>query len=228
MTVHRFMSDQEYRALIGGKVLRNSTDHRKQNCCRTTSVGFCFFAEEPDESVHWLSGCVDLDWCVTLEVPDGYLVPSWGTYIDNEGIDLSRPMNYEELMRTAKFKRRSEYCRSVYSMRDVQIIAATDKYYTMYPSRSASNELIMAMLRAREYKTTSYDTERMVRQSRPKRFSAWHHQRFMAMKNDILKKDPVISIINPAAIPRVKQYVPKEEADEMWRKKMEYQRTHPK
>lgn len=48
------------------------------------------------------------------------------------------------------------------------------------------------------------------------------------MKNNLLKKDHVISLINPAATPRIKQHVSKEEVDEMWRKKMEYQKAHPK
>lgn len=146
MIVHRFMSKQEYLALIDGKVLRNSTDHRRKDRKRTTSVGFCFFTEDPDQAVHWLSGIADLDYCVTLEVPDGYLIPSWGMYLDDDGTDLSRPMNYDELMRTAKFKKRTEYCRCLYSLSEVRILAATDKYAHLYPPRSEHQHLIQAML----------------------------------------------------------------------------------
>ena len=145
MIVHRFMGEQECLALLGGKTLVNNTNHKKDKK-RTNSFGFCFFKESPDEAVHWLSGIADLDYCVTLEVPDNYLVKTYGLYVDDEASDLSKPMNYREFMAAAKFKKREEYCRRRYSLNDVQILAITDKYYSMYPPRSAHQHLIKAFV----------------------------------------------------------------------------------
>lgn len=146
MIVHRFMSKQELSVLLAGKQLCNSTNHHKKFNRRTTSIGFCFFADDPDEAVHWLSGIVDLDYCVTMEVDDGFLLQSYGLYMDNETTDLSHPMNYDDFMKVAKFKKRTEYCRSRYSLTDVKILNVTDKYYTMYPPRAIQQDLIKAML----------------------------------------------------------------------------------
>ena len=64
MKVHRFMSDAEYEVLLAGGKLMNGTVHGDRN--KSTSVGFCFFTEDPDKAIHWLSGCCYPDWCVTL------------------------------------------------------------------------------------------------------------------------------------------------------------------
>ena len=146
MEIHRFMSRREYELLAAGKELYNPTNHRKKDKKRTNSIGFCFFTENPDDAVHWLSGIVDLDVCVTMEVPDGWGVKSWGLYLDDEATDMSKPMNYQDFMREAKFKKRAEICRCRYSTKDVRIIDATDKYYSMYPPRSEHQHLIKAML----------------------------------------------------------------------------------
>lgn len=146
MIVHRFMGAQECRALLEGKTLYNPTNHRKKDGKRSSSIGFCFFTEEPDDAVHWLSGIVDLDYCVTMEVEDGYLLKSFGVYLDEERTDMSKPMNYEDFMREAKFKKRVEYCRCRYSRKDVKILGVTDKYYKMYPPRSAHQGLLKAMM----------------------------------------------------------------------------------
>lgn len=146
MIVHRFMGKQEYLALLDGKELYNPTNHHKKHKMRTSSIGFCFFKEDPDEAVHWLSGIADLDYCVTMDVEDGFLLKSWGLYMDNEATDLSKPMNYQEFMREAKFKKREEFCRCRYSLKNVKILHVTDKYYKMYPPRSMHQHLLKAML----------------------------------------------------------------------------------
>lgn len=140
------MSTKEYLALLEGKELINQVNHHKKFKKRTSSIGFCFFTEPPDEAVHWLSGIVDLDYCVTMDVPDGFLLKSWGMYLDDEHVDLSKPMNYEDLMKSAKFLKRDEYCRCRYSLKDVKILAVTDKYYKMYPPRQSNAPFIKAML----------------------------------------------------------------------------------
>ena len=143
MIIHRFMSEREYKLLTSGKELYNGTYHRR-NGRMSNSRGFCFFLEEPDEAVHWLSGIVDLDWCVTLEVPDGWGIKSWGDYLDEEKTDLSRPMSLEDCLKADR-KRRTEICRIRYSKRDVRIISATQKYYSLYPTRQQRQILIEAL-----------------------------------------------------------------------------------
>lgn len=49
------MSEREFERYQNGEVLENNIDHRKSGE-HTNSVGFCFFPEEPDDAIRWLSG----------------------------------------------------------------------------------------------------------------------------------------------------------------------------
>ena len=88
MILHRFMSNKEYLNLLMGETLTNTTNHAA-NGQRSTSVGFCFFIEEPDKAIHWLSTIVSTDWCVTFDIPDQLLTKSRARYRDPEK-DLAR------------------------------------------------------------------------------------------------------------------------------------------
>lgn len=123
MKVHRFMSEAEYDCLISGAKLMNATDHSRGGR-RTDSVGFCFFIEDPDEAIHWLSGCTYPDWCVTMEIPDNLLRESYGIYRDPIHDDLHAPA--PESGRPVI--RRREYCLTSYSLREVSIIEATTRF----------------------------------------------------------------------------------------------------
>lgn len=138
MIVHRFMSSKEFEALMQGKTLINTTNHRKKSKKNTTSVGFCFFTEDPDEAVHWLSGIVDLDYCVTMEVLDGYLIKSKGVYL-SQTADVSKPITLKEL-RQQPMDVRTEYCRTRYSAKEVLVTGYTDKYASMYPPKELQKE----------------------------------------------------------------------------------------
>ena len=118
MKVHRFMSDAEYEVLMAGGKLMNGTVHSDKN--KSTSVGFCFFTEDPDEAIHWLSGCCYPGWCVTLEFPAGYLNESVATYRDSEKDDLYSPKH--------KHIERKEYCTTQYDNRTAKVLCATQKY----------------------------------------------------------------------------------------------------
>lgn len=124
MIVHRFMSDSEYECLIAGAKLMNATDHHAARGQKTNSVGFCFFVEDPDEAIHWLSGCTFPDWCVTMEIPDEMLRESYGIYRDPERDDLHAPAPKEG--RPTMKKR--EYCLTSYSLNDVKVINATERF----------------------------------------------------------------------------------------------------
>ena len=119
MIVHRFMSDKEYKALLAGETLTNTTVHAN-NGHKSTSVGFCFFTEAPEEAIHWMSFNVSVDWCVTFDIPRHLLTKSRGRYRDPErdSWDLPEPAAIW----------RTEYCLQQYSIQTARIITATDKW----------------------------------------------------------------------------------------------------
>lgn len=129
MILHRFMSEREFNDYQDGETLRNTTDHRK-NGAHTTSVGFCFFTEEPDEAIHWLSGIVTDDVCVTFDVPDDKVVKSSGIYCDHEKSDNSWGALFEDVfaairgeeMPNAVMIERAEYCCTEYSDKDFRLV----------------------------------------------------------------------------------------------------------
>lgn len=50
MILHRFCSKKEFEAYQRGDMLINNTDHRVKRGNATSSVGFCFFVEDPEEA----------------------------------------------------------------------------------------------------------------------------------------------------------------------------------
>lgn len=121
MKVHRFMSETEYQKLIAGEVLINTTDHLRDRKRSTTSKGFCFFTDEPDDAIHWLCGCTYPDCCVTMEIPDEMLTESYGIYRDTQRDDQSG-------IEIPIMKKR-EYCLKRYSLQDgVKVMAMHRRY----------------------------------------------------------------------------------------------------
>lgn len=136
MILHRFMSKREFDALMTGQKLVNTTDHGAQGEM-SSSVGFCFFPEEPSEAIHWLSFIVDADVCVTMEIPGHLVTASKGRYRDVEkdkGSLLSEP---PMLWRT-------EYCLTEYSLQQVHVLHVTDEYkmYGRFPENASFWERI--------------------------------------------------------------------------------------
>lgn len=120
MIVHRFMSDREYQRLMAGETLTNTTKHAEVGR-KSTSIGFCFFTEPPEEAVHWLSFTVgSLDWCVTLDIPDHLLHKSRACYRD--------PERDNWLLDHPALIWREEWCLREYSLADVRVVAATDQW----------------------------------------------------------------------------------------------------
>lgn len=117
MRVHRFMSECEYRKLITGETLENNSVHKGR---RTNSVGFCFFTEPPRKAIHWLGGCVDSDYCVTMDIPDNMLTKTKAYYRDVEKRVLmtGEPARIE----------RTEWCCRKYSIKDVRVRNVTSEY----------------------------------------------------------------------------------------------------
>ena len=103
------MSAAEYGKLMAGETLENYSLHREW---LSTSVGFCFFTEDPEEAIHWLSGITDPEYCVTMEIPDLLLRESVGHYRNPSGGTMNKV----------------EYCLQTYSLKTVSILAVTEKY----------------------------------------------------------------------------------------------------
>lgn len=127
------MSDKEYRLLLAGETLTNKTDHAA-NGCKSTSIGFCFFTEQPEEAIHWLSGNVCTDWCVTFDIPDQLLTKSRARYRDPERDSWDNPASMWL----------TEYCLQEYSLSKVNIIKA-DEQYAEYGS--IANDIVRLSLR---------------------------------------------------------------------------------
>lgn len=133
------MSDAEYKMLVAGRRLMNDTDHAKERGLLTDSIGFCFFTEDPDKAIHWLSGCCYPDHCVTLDIPDHMLHESTATYRDPERSDLmSGPIIGGHLPTMQK----REYCLTSYALSDgVTILADTEEYRRYADMRRAMQAL---------------------------------------------------------------------------------------
>ena len=116
MIVHRFMSEVEYNMLMQGAQLRNDNRHEG---FLTTSVGFCFFTEPPDEAIHWLSGCCDPERCVTMEIDRSHLQTAIGHYRNPKG----GKMNIVEC------------CCTTYSLKIAKVLSVTDKYKELADAR---------------------------------------------------------------------------------------------
>lgn len=142
MVVHRFMSAEEWRRLQAGQLLVNESKHRG---FRSESRGFCFTTDDPKEAIHYLSGNVDTDVCVTMEVPEGMLRKTKAIYRDHKSdkeIDLL-PTSLNEVPHITK----TEYCCTRYSLAKVKVIASTTEF-SMVPDIKET----AAMMRALGYK----------------------------------------------------------------------------
>lgn len=137
MIVHRFMSMREYNALMAGEELHNDTIHKTEGL-KSTSVGFCFFTEDPEEAIHWLSFLVDADACVTLVIPQELLSETQGRYRDVEKDKGNTLLDAVPMMW------RTEYCLTDYSLQTVRVISMTEKYrmYGKFPENATFWERI--------------------------------------------------------------------------------------
>lgn len=132
MILHRFMSEAEYEVLIAGGRLMNATDHHKEHGRKTTSVGFCFFPEDPDKAIHWLNGIVNTEVCVTLDIDESLLTESMGTYRDDEKDDIEGMSLLELMFTPAPQIERKEYCLTEYSLDVAKVLGMTTEYVNYF------------------------------------------------------------------------------------------------
>lgn len=82
MTLIRFMGKEELKKYLRGELLENFTDWEGAGR-RSGSIGFCFFddSENPVDRMHYLTGIVDLKYCVEFS-PVGPMEfrKNYGTY----------------------------------------------------------------------------------------------------------------------------------------------------
>jgi len=121
MILHRFCSAKEYEAYQRGEVLINESNHSIKRGSASTSIGFCFFPEDPEEAKHWLAGIVDFDYCVTIEVDESLVRKSRGRYGSR---DLSGVEFHEE------------YCTTSYDNKKFRLVEATTMYSSYAPNHS--------------------------------------------------------------------------------------------
>lgn len=136
MILHRYMSEREFEAYTKGKTMRNDTKHGES--AKTTSVGFCFFPEEPEEAHRWLRGIVCDDVCVTFDVPENMVKKSVGTYSDPDKSDNSIGAVLMDIfdhfmgneMENVVYMEKVEYCCKKYSRKDFKLVKFTysEKY----------------------------------------------------------------------------------------------------
>lgn len=121
MILHRFCSAREYDSFCRGEELINTTEHGKLRGTASTSVGFCFFPEDPEDAKHWLSGIVDFDYCITVEVKDDEVNPSRGRYLSGDKTEVMY---------------KTEYCCVTYDNVRFRLLDATTKFKSYAPSHS--------------------------------------------------------------------------------------------
>ena len=122
ITLHRFCSSEEFEAFARGEVLTNTTEHLACGRC-STAVGFCFFTQNPDRAIHWLSGLVDLDYCITLEAPVDAVCIARGRYGNPDTDPITSIL-------------RDEYCTTSYGKSlGFRLVSATTRFRNYCPNR---------------------------------------------------------------------------------------------
>ncbi len=122
------MSQIEFRCLQAGETLTNKTNHRSAGH-DSDAVGFCFFAEDPKEAVHWLRGTCCTDVLVTFKVPDGFMHTATAYYRD-----AKYPPGDFRHPKVA----RTDYCCTSYSLTHLRVVSFTTRYRLDGPARAVA------------------------------------------------------------------------------------------
>lgn len=132
MILNRFCSQREFAAYMRGETLTNYKSHgaiRGRDV--TTAVGFCFFDDDPKKAIHRLSGIVDVDQCITVDVPDYAVKVCRGRYTN-----WVRPGVPDGVVMLP------EYCTFSYDKTVFKLVSHTDKYKTYCPNASDFLQLL--------------------------------------------------------------------------------------
>lgn len=120
MILHRFCSQAEYDKYIAGETLVNEKDHGAERGYEaSTAVGFCFFVGNPEKRKHQLSGIVDFDVCLSVEVDPSKVQFCHGRYTLWQN---GQRVGTEKVL---------EFCTTTYNNRDFKLVKA-DKSFSGY------------------------------------------------------------------------------------------------
>lgn len=125
MKLFRFMSKEEFIKYNNGEILVNTTNHKKENNRKSSSIGFCFlnYAHfKPEEAYHFILGSSGIffnyDICAMFETNRDNVVQSKGRYAE--------PINPIEYNCISPIERKSfiakEYCTTTYSKETFKLI----------------------------------------------------------------------------------------------------------
>lgn len=130
MILHRFCSQREFDAYMRGETLINEKDHGAERGYEaTTAVGFCFFVDAPEKAKHRLSGIVDFDVCLTVDVCPSKIRLCHGRYPEwHDGVRIG----------TVKYV---EFCSISYNNRDFKLLSADKSFRHYAPNASALRAL---------------------------------------------------------------------------------------
>lgn len=131
MILHRFCSQREFAAYMRGDTLTNYKSHAAaRGSGATTAVGFCFFDDDPEKAIHRLSGIVDVDQCITVDVPDSAVKVCRGRYSN-----WVRPGVRDGTVML------NEYCAISYDKTVFKLVSHTDKFKTYCLNASTLREI---------------------------------------------------------------------------------------
>lgn len=135
MIVYRFCSKAERDAVMSGKTIVNDTRHYVSRGDASSSFGFCFFTEDPEEAKHWLSGIVDIDFLMAYEVDEQHLTPSLARYAQYSapGVPAGRVM-------------RREWCSREISPDKFRLLSVSDRFAGYAPRIPIEMAMLLANL----------------------------------------------------------------------------------
>ena len=123
--VVRFMSFSEFFALIEGKELENTKNHKEEDKSKTDSIGFCFtpIDELKDDTIYniarYLCSVATTKFCVVADIDETKLRKGYGVYADHSEDDK---MSLRDMVDPSKWKSMTvdEYSTTKYSLKDLE------------------------------------------------------------------------------------------------------------
>ncbi len=144
ITLYRFCSADEFRALFWGRILQNHTDHYGGGKGGSTSVGFCLTEDEPYVAWRYLKGIVTPHVCMKLVIPRDQLVKSRGKYagriVTYNGCTYADTIYKDEWCTTIL---RPEWLKDIIFLEDIapiEDIQAARCHYNLKQSNHKANE----------------------------------------------------------------------------------------
>lgn len=131
MILSRFCSKAEFDKYMAGETIVNNIDHGAQRGYDvSTAIGFCFFIGNPEEEKHRLSGIVDFDVCITVDVSFTEVHLCHGRYPFRVNGRVVGVMDF------------MEFCTRTYNNRDFKLIEADTSFSDYCPGPAELREIL--------------------------------------------------------------------------------------